>query len=76
VKHQKVEEAKGHNKSLFVLGRSLGGAVAIYSSTISKFKTKIDGFIIENTFTSVEDMFSLAVPFFPWKYLLTNKWPS
>ena len=41
---------------IFVLGRSMGGAVAIYSSTIEQFSSAVSGYILENTFTSISDM--------------------
>lgn len=39
-------ERQGCKKDIFVLGRSMGGAVAIYSSTLVEFKQNISGFII------------------------------
>ena len=50
------------NKSLVYLqGRSLGGAVALY--TADKYPKLFRGLIIENTFTSISDMVDEIFPF-------------
>ena len=60
-----------------MIGRSLGGAVAIYSSTIEEYKGKISGFIFENTFTSMPDVISDLAPYLSWlNYFTHNIWPS
>lgn len=39
-----------------VLGRSLGGAVAIYSCSRPENLGRVKGLIVENTFTSIHDV--------------------
>lgn len=41
---------------LFVMGTSLGGAVAIYLSSLPQFESRVRGWIVENTFSSLSDM--------------------
>ena len=48
------EEPRVNNDSLFLLGRSLGGAVSILLA--SRHKTAFKGMILENTFSSISDM--------------------
>ncbi|EAR95417.2 alpha/beta hydrolase family protein (macronuclear) [Tetrahymena thermophila SB210] len=61
---------------IFLHGRSLGGAVSIYSASTLKFP--LAGVIVENTFTSISDM--VDVIFSKVKFLknlvLRNYWPS
>lgn len=65
---------------IIVMGRSLGGAVAIYTAT--KYKDSIRGMLIENTFSSLEDAAPHALPILrplvgpgkPCNFLLRNKW--
>jgi len=65
-----------------VFGKSLGGAVAIFLA--AAYQDKLKGLIIENTFTSVEDMVGSVVPPLgaligtgkPLNRLVTNKWYS
>lgn len=67
---------------LVLMGRSLGGAVAIYAAT--RFKANIRGLIIENTFTNMEDTAAHTMAFLrpiigpgrPCNWLLRNKWPN
>lgn len=69
-------------KNLVLMGRSLGGAVAIYAGT--RHKSKIRGLIIENTFTSIEEtvpnmmgfLKPLIGPGKPCNWLVRNKWYS
>ena len=69
------------NKTI-VMGRSLGGAVAIYAATY--FKKDISGLIVENTFTSIVDMAPQALPPLrfligagkPCNWLIRNKWDN
>lgn len=69
-------------KQIVLMGRSLGGAVAIYAAT--QHKKDIRGLIVENTFTSLEDTVPNHMPFLrpligpgkPCNWLLRNKWPS
>jgi fermentation-respiration switch protein FrsA (DUF1100 family) len=65
-----------------VMGRSLGGAVAVY--TALHFKADISGLIVENTFTSIVDMAPQAIPPLrfligsgkPCSWLIRNKWDT
>lgn len=61
---------------VFVLGSSMGGAVAIYAVTAKDYK--INGLVLENTFTAVKDMVSVKYPILALlaPYLLTNHWES
>ncbi|KRW99830.1 hypothetical protein PPERSA_10949 [Pseudocohnilembus persalinus] len=45
---------------IFIHGRSLGGAMAIYSASETKFQPR--GLILENTFTSISDMVDVIFP--------------
>lgn len=47
-------EIKKNNEPLFLIGRSLGGAVATYTASLDP--SLFDGIILENTFTSIPDM--------------------
>ena len=62
--------------NVYIFGRSLGGAVALYIS--EKLKPSIKGLILENTFSSMGDMVDHIFPYLRRvKYfLLRNKWPS
>lgn len=64
------------NNKIFVLGRSLGGAVAI--QTAEKYQTKIKGIILENTFSSIDDLVDVIFPFLKLvkPYVLRMHWPS
>lgn len=65
-----------------LMGRSLGGAVAIYAAKLHK--DSYSGVIVENTFTSIQDMAPQALPFLrpfvgegrPCNWLIRNKWES
>ncbi|KAL4464801.1 hypothetical protein ABPG74_011362 [Tetrahymena malaccensis] len=61
---------------IYLHGRSLGGAVSIYSASTLKFN--LAGVIVENTFTSISDM--VDVIFSKVRFLkglvLRNYWPS
>lgn len=61
---------------VFVLGSSMGGAVAIYAVTAKEYKIK--GLVLENTFTAMKDMVSVKYPYFAIfaPYILTNHWES
>lgn len=63
-------------KNLYILGRSLGGACAIYAQ--SMFPSEIKGLILENTFLSIEDLVDRFFPFLKYikNILLRNKWLS
>lgn len=62
--------------NIFVLGRSLGGAVAIYSAFIAQ--DLLRGIIIENTFTSMNDLVDEVLPYFSFikTILLKSHWPN
>lgn len=55
-------------KRVFLLGRSLGGAAAIYltSKMDQESKFYFRGVVIENTFTSIPEMADHVFPFFKW----------
>ncbi len=63
-------------KDIFILGRSLGGAVATY--VINQLKPNIRGLIVENTFTSMSDLVDRIFPFLKQvkNLLLKNHWPT
>lgn len=63
-------------KQIYVHGRSLGGAVAIY--VLSSRSYKIAGAILENTFTSIPAMVDSIFPAvaFLKRFVLRNWWPS
>ena len=60
---------------VFIFGRSLGGAVTIYSATL---EYPVRGIILENTFTCIGDMVSAIMPKLAWlKFLVLRiDWPS
>ena len=70
--------SKNHgNIPIYILGRSLGGAVAINLASQDFYKDKIAGLILENTFTSISDMIDYLLPVFKFlKFLQRNYWPS
>jgi fermentation-respiration switch protein FrsA (DUF1100 family) len=51
---------------LFLMGRSLGSAVAIDLAV----KRKVAGLIVESSFTSIQDLGQKMYPFLPIKYLI------
>jgi abhydrolase domain-containing protein 13 len=63
-----------HN--IFVFGRSLGGAVAIYCA--SAYSKHIRGLILENTFASISELVDSILPWVaPFKSLMLKiKWES
>eukprot|EP00005_Dracoamoeba_jomungandri_P002186 CAMPEP_0174255278 /NCGR_PEP_ID=MMETSP0439-20130205/4628_1 /TAXON_ID=0 /ORGANISM="Stereomyxa ramosa, Strain Chinc5" /LENGTH=306 /DNA_ID=CAMNT_0015337395 /DNA_START=49 /DNA_END=969 /DNA_ORIENTATION=- len=68
-----IENPDLNEESIFVFGRSLGGAVA--ASLAARNQDKIRGVIMENTFTSIDDMIDVVMPFFSYfKMLSRNKW--
>jgi fermentation-respiration switch protein FrsA (DUF1100 family) len=62
--------------NIYIFGRSLGGAVAVYIT--EKLKPNIRGVILENTFSSMGDMVDHLFPALKSikSLLLTNHWPS
>ncbi|RUP50468.1 Alpha/Beta hydrolase protein [Jimgerdemannia flammicorona] len=70
-------------QSLYLYGHSLGGSVALYlaSTEEARNSTQLRGLIVENTYTSIEDMvMALYGKYTPYpyiaKYCLWNKWES
>ena len=63
---------------VFIFGRSLGGAVGIYAANEFQSKYKIRGLILENTFTSINDIVSNLVPSIKSlsSIILQKQWPS
>lgn len=64
------------NNKIYVFGRSLGGAVAVYLA--SRRQENIRGLILENTFSSISDMVDRIFPYvsFLKTYLLKIEWNS
>jgi len=62
---------------IFVLGSSMGGAVAVYGVTNSSHHD-VRGVILENTFTSISDMVDVVLPKIATvkNYILLIKWES
>jgi len=61
---------------VFVLGSSMGGAVTIHAATDTPYADKLAGIIVENTFTTLPELFDLK---YSWaKYIrplvLANYW--
>jgi hypothetical protein len=55
----------------------LGGAVSIYLGELGTFKKEIKGFVLENTFTSIQDMVKVIFPVLSFiEFLHRNFWPS
>lgn len=69
-------------KNISVFGRSLGGAVAI--NLAARHTDEINAVIIENTFTSIEEVAPKLFPFLGWflgpnrhfNFLVRNKWDN
>mmetsp|Transcript_72970 Transcript_72970/g.89501 ORF Transcript_72970/g.89501 Transcript_72970/m.89501 type:complete len:324 (+) Transcript_72970:39-1010(+) len=66
--------------NIYVFGRSLGGAVAIYIGCEYSNDKEFKGIIIENTFTCISDMVKKVFPFLDFyfikKYMLKIHWKS
>ena len=71
-----IDNNKIDKSSLFIQGRSLGGAVAMY--TLNKYPHMFKGAIIENTFTSISDMVDIVFSFARLfkKLILRNHWET
>ena len=54
------------------MGRSLGGAAAIEIAT----QTKVDGVILDRTFSSIVDVAADRYPFFPIRWVMRNQFRS
>ena len=66
-------EARGvPSPEVFLLGRSIGGAVAIELATARPVK----GLILESTFSSAKDMAREMIPFFPVTWFTRSRFPS
>jgi len=65
-----------NSEQVYVFGKSLGGAVAIYACSDSTYKIK--GLILENTFSSISSLVDTIMPFVKYfkTFLLKNFWPS
>lgn len=70
------EEASIDTSKVFLLGRSLGGAAAIYAASTSEHRVR--GLIIENTFTSISQLTDYWAPRLTWvrALILRNHWDS
>ncbi len=67
-----AEREKIAEPEIIVMGRSLGGAVAIDLATGEGAKA----LIVESTFTSLPDMSAKMIPFFPARWFLREQLPS
>ncbi|KAK3088355.1 hypothetical protein FSP39_018080 [Pinctada imbricata] len=69
-----------NKNKLLVFGRSLGGAVAIWLASQSRYTQHISVLIIENTFTSLPDIAKKIFDFYVLnlvpEFLYKNKFPS
>ena len=69
-----------HAGGIFILGRSLGGAVGSYLASINELESmenyyqhNFNGIVLENTFTSIDDMVDVLFPFLTYfKSLVLN----
>jgi abhydrolase domain-containing protein 13 len=63
--------------SLIVYGRSIGGAIGIYFSTLAKARDLVKGIILENTFLSIPKLLPHAFPVLaPFSFLCTERWET
>lgn len=62
---------------LYLFGRSIGGACALSVATIPESSQMLRGIVLENTFTSIDDMIDSIMPALRFvKPLNRNKWNS
>lgn len=69
-----------HAGGIFIVGRSLGGAVGTYLASINELGAKenyydhnFNGIVLENTFTSIDDMVDVIFPFLKYlKWIVLN----
>ncbi|KAL0234268.1 hypothetical protein PCE1_001305 [Barthelona sp. PCE] len=65
---------------LIVYGKSLGGAVALQALVTLGYQEHVDGLVLENTFSSVEDLIFDYTPFFIPRWFISrvlyDKWRS
>lgn len=74
VSYLSEQEDVVNRERIYLFGRSIGGAVAMAAAS-GKYANKIRGMVIENSFTSIDDMIDVVLPplrFF--KFLNRNKW--
>jgi abhydrolase domain-containing protein 13 len=71
-------ELRVDNSKVFLFGRSLGGAVAIFAASELAERFRVRGIIVENTFTSIDKVVDSLFPGMSLvrKALLRNHWPS
>lgn len=63
-------------RRVYLFGRSIGGAVAIAAAAAARANT-VRGLVIENSFTSIDDMIDVVLPpLRAFKFLNRNKWDS
>eukprot|EP00171_Calliarthron_tuberculosum_P012877 IDg12877t1 len=63
-------------RRIYLFGRSIGGAVAIAAAAAASAGA-VRGLIIENSFTSIDDMIDVVLPpLRAFKFLNRNKWDS
>ena len=63
--------------NVFVFGRSIGGAVALSLAHDKDIGHLIKGVVVENTFTSIDDLIDVLLPLLrPFKCLNRNRWNS
>lgn len=62
---------------IFIFGRSLGGAAAIYMISEFQSSNPFRGLIVENTFLSIKDVvLKLAPGLWPVSFIMRDQWPS
>lgn len=62
---------------IYLFGRSIGAACAISLAANAVLSTAVRGLIVENSFTSIDDMIDVVMPFLKFaKRLNRNKWNS
>lgn len=65
------------NNRIYIFGRSIGGACAIALAASPLGQDIVKGIIVENTFTSIDDMIDVAFPILRFaKPFNRNKWNS
>lgn len=71
------EEAPVDTSKIFLFGRSLGGAAAIYAASQMR-AFRFSGVILENTFTSIDELVDHLMPKIAWfkGLILRNHWTS
>ncbi len=74
VSYLSEQEDEVNRERIYLFGRSIGGAVAMAAAS-GKYANRIRGMVIENSFTSIDEMIDVVLPalrFF--KFLNRNKW--